>query len=177
MRDARSQFTGRLRGQDFETAINLERIGADDFAVATLGDRRGQLGFSDGSRAGDDEEWKRRQAHDLPFSKRKKGALESALLCKGAAGSPDLAHEQHRAGALDLAGDLAVEMRGHAGEAAGQDLAALGDELFAGCPDSCSRAPRGRCRSAAAASCGWPCGNWSGVAESWVAWCRYLVSR
>jgi hypothetical protein len=39
-------------------------------------------------------------------------------------------HQQRRAAALDLTRDPAMQMRGHAGDAAGKDLAALRDEFF-----------------------------------------------
>jgi len=41
-----------------------------------------------------------------------------------------LLHEEGGAGALDLTGDFAVKACGHAGHAAWQDLAALGDEAL-----------------------------------------------
>src|SRR4029450_2884506 len=40
------------------------------------------------------------------------------------------AHEQHRAGALDLAVDVAVEVRGHARDSTGQNFTTLGDEAL-----------------------------------------------
>ena len=43
--------------QDVEPAVNLERVGADDFASATLRDGDGEVGFSHRRRPGDDEEW------------------------------------------------------------------------------------------------------------------------
>ena len=39
---------------------------------------------------------------------------------------PRLLHQQHRPAAFDLARDLAVQVRGHAGNAAGKNLAAFG---------------------------------------------------
>ncbi len=39
-------------------------------------------------------------------------------------------HQQHRPAALDFARDFAVQMRGHAGDAAWKDFAAFGDEFF-----------------------------------------------
>ena len=41
-----------------------------------------------------------------------------------------LFHQQDRAAALDLAGDLAMHMRRHAGNAAGENFAAFGDKFF-----------------------------------------------
>lgn len=41
-----------------------------------------------------------------------------------------LFHEEDRAAALDLAGDPAMQMRWHAGDAAWKNLAALGDKFF-----------------------------------------------
>ena len=40
------------------------------------------------------------------------------------------AHQEHRAGTFDLTGDLAMKMRRHPGDAAGKDLAGLGDEFL-----------------------------------------------
>jgi hypothetical protein len=41
-----------------------------------------------------------------------------------------LLHQQHRAAALNLACDFAMQMRGHAGDAAWKNFAALRDEFF-----------------------------------------------
>jgi len=41
-----------------------------------------------------------------------------------------LFHQQHGPAAFDLAGDFAVEMGRHAGDAARKNLAALGDEFL-----------------------------------------------
>jgi hypothetical protein len=41
-----------------------------------------------------------------------------------------LLHQEHRPAALDLAGDPAMQMRGHAGNAAWENLAAFGDKFF-----------------------------------------------
>jgi hypothetical protein len=46
------------------------------------------------------------------------------------ADAPQLFHQEHRATALNLAGDPPMQMRRHAGNAAGEDLAALSDEFF-----------------------------------------------
>lgn len=53
-----------------------------------------------------------------------KGKLRRELL------AARLPHEQRLTGALDLAGDLPVEVGRHAGDATGQDLAALGHEAL-----------------------------------------------
>ena len=41
-----------------------------------------------------------------------------------------LFHQEHGAAALDFAGDLAMQMRGHARHAAGEDFAALSHKFF-----------------------------------------------
>ena len=41
-----------------------------------------------------------------------------------------LLHQESGAGALDLLGDLAVDVGGHTGHAAGKDFAGLGGELL-----------------------------------------------
>ena len=41
-----------------------------------------------------------------------------------------LGHQEDRTAALDFAGDFAMEMRGHSGEAAGKNFTALGDKFF-----------------------------------------------
>jgi len=41
-----------------------------------------------------------------------------------------LFHQEHGAAPLDLTRDFPVKMRRHAGDAAGEDLAALSDEFF-----------------------------------------------
>ena len=41
-----------------------------------------------------------------------------------------LFHQEHRPAALDFAGDSAVQLRGHARDAAGENFAALSDEFF-----------------------------------------------
>ena len=45
-------------------------------------------------------------------------------------GQRRLLHQEAGAATLDLARDLAMQVRGHAGDAAGQNLAAFGHEFF-----------------------------------------------
>ena len=57
MRHAGALGACGLGGEEVEPAVNLERIRAHDLAPAALGDGDGDIGFSGGCGAGDDEEW------------------------------------------------------------------------------------------------------------------------
>jgi hypothetical protein len=43
-----------LRAEDGKLAVKLEGIGADDFAAVPLGEGERDVGFADGSRAGEE---------------------------------------------------------------------------------------------------------------------------
>ncbi len=59
MAHARLLFGRWFRRANIQPAINLHRIGGDDFSSKSFRETQGYLGFADGSRANDQERAKR----------------------------------------------------------------------------------------------------------------------
>jgi hypothetical protein len=55
MRDEGLFAGGGLCAKHGELAVELEGVGADDFAVEFFGEREGEVGFADGGRAGEED--------------------------------------------------------------------------------------------------------------------------
>jgi hypothetical protein len=70
-----------------------------------------------------------RQWSISPRSGKENGGEVCAILPPETAAAT-LLHQQHRTAAFDFARDFPVHVRGHAGDATGQNFAALGHELF-----------------------------------------------
>ena len=56
MRDRGALSRGRFRGANVQTAINLHRIGGDNFTAELLGEQQGNLGLTHCGRAPDEQQ-------------------------------------------------------------------------------------------------------------------------